>query len=153
MHQRRKQIQKPETGVRLQNVITQPFFHLSTPQTLQTVFNTSCISLSWLPTLSEENEPNAHGCWSDQLTRAFLENDICLLLSFQLLLLYILIIGKRRSGQEQINSGINQIKERRTMSWVVYSEINYGRQKKHKRKKFHYLNIEIICIAYKRYTL
>lgn len=128
MHQRRKQIQKLETGVRLQDVITQPFFHLFTPQTLQTVFNTSCITLSWLPTLSEENELNACSCWSDLLTTAFL--------FFYHKLFFHYISGQELHSVKQINSGINQIKERRTMSAVVYSEINWQKTKKHKRKIF-----------------
>lgn len=34
------------------------------------------------------------------------------------------ISGQELHSVKQINSGINQIKERRTMSAVVYSEIN-----------------------------
>lgn len=53
---------------------------------------------------------------------------------------YFFIIGKRRSGQElysvkQINSGINQINGRRTMSRDVYSKINC-RKKIHKKEDF-----------------
>lgn len=131
-------MQKLETGVRLQNVITQHFF--SPPQTLQ--FSTPpvsasvdcqhCVKKMSLMLVAAGQSSSQQPSWK------MIHVYCC---SFNCYSCIFFITGKRRSGHElysvkQINSGISQIKEGRTESWVVYSKINCRRQKNHKREIF-----------------